>query len=166
MPTHRQRRLGLTARFIQAKTQTVSTHHSVIHRCAILKAYRANLRRIRRSRRSMRAEKAQNYLLISNRKPSGIAEQRLTKLISDMTGMPIGNVCACRNSQLDDWLEFFPMRSLDIDQPPPSTIDCHPTTWLTRLRGFGKPSWLQHPTKTGARLPRAHRFRRKTVSTT
>ena len=51
---------------------------------------------------------AQNYLLISNRTLSGIAEPKLTKLISDQTGMDIENIALAGTQQLDDWLDLFP----------------------------------------------------------
>jgi len=51
---------------------------------------------------------AQNYLLISNRKLSALAEQKITKFVSDMTGLPIGRVALAGTQQLDDWLELFP----------------------------------------------------------
>ena len=61
---------------------------------------------------------AQNYLLISNRKLTGNTEQKLTKLISDRTGIPIGNVAVAGSQQLDDWLEFYPATKASIDINP------------------------------------------------
>lgn len=80
---------------------------------------------------------AQNYLLISNRKLSGIAEQKLTKLISDMTGMPIGNVALAGTQQLDDWLELFPDAKSSISINPLQTpLIVSPDDLADTIEGF------------------------------
>lgn len=80
---------------------------------------------------------AQNYLLISNRKLSGIAQQKLTKFISDQTGMHIGNVALAGSQQLDDWLELYPeaKASLDIN-PLNSPLIVSPDDLATVIEGF------------------------------
>lgn len=80
---------------------------------------------------------AQNYLLISNRKLSGIAEQKLTKLISDETGMPIENIALAGTQQLDDWLELFPdaKTSLSIN-PLQSPLIVNPDDLANTIEGF------------------------------
>jgi len=80
---------------------------------------------------------AQNYLLISNRKLSGIAEPKLTKLISDMTGMPLENVALSGTQQLDDWLELFPdaKASLSIN-PLQSPLIVNPNDLADTIEGF------------------------------
>jgi hypothetical protein len=80
---------------------------------------------------------AQNYLLISNRKLSGIAEPKLTKLISDMTGMPLANVALSGTQQLDDWLELFPdaKASLSIN-PLQSPLIVDPNDLADTIEGF------------------------------
>lgn len=80
---------------------------------------------------------AQNYLLISNRKLSGIAEPKLTKLISDMTGMPLENVALSGTQQLDDWLELFPdaKASLSIN-PLQSPLIVDPNDLADTIEGF------------------------------
>lgn len=50
----------------------------------------------------------QNYLLISNRKLSGITEQKITKLIVEKTGMSINNIAIAGIPQLDPWLDRYP----------------------------------------------------------
>lgn len=64
------------------------------------------------------SDEAQNYLLISNRKLSGVAEPKLTKLISEATGMPIGNIALAGTQQLDDWLELFPDAKASVSINP------------------------------------------------
>lgn len=49
----------------------------------------------------------QNYLLISNRKLTAMAEQKITKLISNETGLTIESIALAGTQQLDDWLEHF-----------------------------------------------------------
>ncbi|MBL1435553.1 MAG: V-type ATPase subunit [Rhodobacteraceae bacterium] len=80
---------------------------------------------------------AQNYLLISNRKLSGIAEPKLTKLISDLTGMPIENIALAGTQQLDDWLELFPdaKASLSIN-PLQSPLIVSPDDLADTIEGF------------------------------
>ncbi|MCF6303224.1 MAG: V-type ATPase subunit [Devosiaceae bacterium] len=80
---------------------------------------------------------AQNYLLISNRKLSGIAEPKLTKLISEMTGMPIENIALAGTQQLDDWLELFPdaKASLSIN-PLQSPLIVSPDDLADTIEGF------------------------------
>ena len=51
---------------------------------------------------------AQNYLLISNRKLTGIAEERITKYLSEETNLPIERVNLAGTEQLDAWLAIYP----------------------------------------------------------
>lgn len=80
---------------------------------------------------------AQNYLLISNRKLSGIAEPKLTKLISEKTGMPIENIALAGTQQLDAWLELFPgaKASLSIN-PLQSPLIVSPNDLADTIEGF------------------------------
>ena len=59
-----------------------------------------------------------NYLLISNRKLTGLAEPKITQLISDETGLPIQNVAVAGTQQLDDWLELFPSAKSSLSINP------------------------------------------------
>ena len=80
---------------------------------------------------------AQNYLLISNRKLSGIAEPKLTKLISDQTGMPIENIALAGTQQLDDWLELFPDAKASISiNPLESPLIVRPDDLADTIEGF------------------------------
>ena len=85
------------------------------------------------------SKEAQNYLLISNRKLSAIAEQKITKLISDKTGLPIENVALAGTQQLDDWLELFPdaKSSLAIN-PLESPLIVNPDDLAHTIEGFGE----------------------------
>lgn len=80
---------------------------------------------------------AQNYLLISNRKLSGVAEPKLVKLISDMTGLSISNIALAGTQQLDDWLELFPdaHASLSIN-PLQSPLIVRPDDLADTIEGF------------------------------
>lgn len=79
----------------------------------------------------------QNYLLISNRKLSAIAEQKITKLISDETGMPIGSVALAGTQQLDDWLELFPDAKSSIAiNPLESPLIINPDDLAHTIEGF------------------------------
>lgn len=80
---------------------------------------------------------AQNYLLISNRRLSGIAEPKLTKLISDITGMPLENVALAGTQHLDDWLELLPdaKASLSIN-PLQSPLIVSPNDLADTIEGF------------------------------
>lgn len=80
---------------------------------------------------------AQNYLLISNRKLTAIAEQKITKLISDKTGMPLENVALAGTQQLDHWLELFPdaKASLSIN-PLQSPLIVNPDDLANIIEGF------------------------------
>lgn len=83
------------------------------------------------------SKEAQNYLLISNRKLSGDAERKLTKLISDQTGMPIENIALAGTQQLDAWLELFPdaKASLSIN-PLQSPLIVNPDDLANTIEGF------------------------------
>ncbi|MBU2357889.1 MAG: hypothetical protein KKB02_02995 [Alphaproteobacteria bacterium] len=80
---------------------------------------------------------AQNYLLVSNRKLSGVAEPKLVKLISDMTGLSIENIALAGTQQLDDWLELFPdaHASLSIN-PLQSPLIVRPDDLADTIEGF------------------------------
>ena len=80
---------------------------------------------------------AQNYLLISNRKLSGITQPKLVKLLSEQTGMPIGNIALAGTQQLDDWLELFPdaKASLSIN-PLESPLIVNPDDLANIIEGF------------------------------
>lgn len=80
---------------------------------------------------------AQNYLLISNRKLTALAEQKLTKLIADETGMPIESVALAGTQQLDHWLELFPdaKSSLNIN-PLESPLIVRPDDLAHTIEGF------------------------------
>lgn len=80
---------------------------------------------------------AQNYLLISNRKLSAIAQQKLTKFISEKTGMPIENVALAGSQYLDSCLELFPdaKASLAIN-PLDSPLIVNPDDLANTIEGF------------------------------
>ena len=80
---------------------------------------------------------AQNYLLISNRKLSAIAQPKLTKFISGYTGMPIANVALVGSQYLDSCLEFFPdaKASLAIN-PLDSPLIVNPDDLANTIEGF------------------------------
>lgn len=79
----------------------------------------------------------QNYLLISNRKLSGPTQQRITKFISDKTGMPIGSVAIAGSQLLNDWLELFPeaISGLSIN-PLESPLIVTPDDLADTIEGF------------------------------
>lgn len=80
---------------------------------------------------------AQNYLLISNRKLSGIVQPKITKLISDETGIPIQNVALAGTQQLDDWLELFPEVSSSLAINPLETpLIVNPDDLAHAIEGF------------------------------
>lgn len=80
---------------------------------------------------------AHNYLLVSNRKLSGLTEPKLTKLISDETGMPVHNVALAGTQHLDDWLALFPdaKASLSIN-PLDSPLIVNPDDLATVIEGL------------------------------
>lgn len=83
------------------------------------------------------SEEAQNYLLISNRKLSGNTEAKLTKLISDQTGMPIMNIGLAGTQLLDDWLELFPDAKSSINiNPLQSPLIVRPDELAHTIEGF------------------------------
>ena len=80
---------------------------------------------------------AKNYLLISNRKLSGNTESKLTRLISDQTGMAMENIALAGTQQLDDWFELFPdaKASLSIN-PLQSPLIVAPDDLAITIEGF------------------------------
>lgn len=82
---------------------------------------------------------AQNYLLVSNRKLSGIAEPKITKLISDETGMPIVSVALAGTQNLDDWLELFPAAKTSFAiNPLESPLIVNPDDLANTIEGFSE----------------------------
>lgn len=82
---------------------------------------------------------AQNYLLISNRKLTGLTEQKITKLISDETGMCRECVAIAGSQQLDDWMELFPdaKSSLSIN-PLETPLIVNPDDLAHTIEGFSE----------------------------
>ncbi|NKX41772.1 hypothetical protein HGG71_09885 [Rhodobacteraceae bacterium R_SAG2] len=64
---------------------------------------------------------AQNYLLVSNRKLSGLFQQKLVQLIADETGLENRNIAVLGTQQLDDLLELFPQAKASISINPLQT---------------------------------------------
>lgn len=62
----------------------------------------------------VRSNEAQNYLLVSNRKLSGLTQARLVQLIADETGLDKHNVAVLGTQQLDDLLELLPEAKASI----------------------------------------------------
>jgi hypothetical protein len=83
------------------------------------------------------AGEAQNYFLISNRKLSAITQRKITKFISDETGMPIQNIAIAGTQQLDGWLAFYPEAQSSISINPleaPLIVD--PDDLANAIEGF------------------------------
>ncbi len=85
------------------------------------------------------SKEAQNYLLVSNRKLSAMAEQKITKQIAEETGLPIENIAIAGTQQLDDWLELFPdaKSSLSIN-PLDSPLIVDPDDLAHTIEGFSE----------------------------
>lgn len=64
------------------------------------------------------AGEAENYLVISNRKLSGIVQPKLVDLISSETGLDKASVAVLGSQQLDDLLELFPEAKSSVSINP------------------------------------------------
>ena len=85
------------------------------------------------------AGEIQSYLLISNRKLTALAEQKITKFISDQTGMPIDKVALAGTQQLDDWLELYPeVKSSLAINPLESPLIVNPDDLANTIEGFSE----------------------------
>lgn len=82
---------------------------------------------------------AQNYLLVSNRKLTAIAQQRISKFISENTGLPIDRIAIAGSQQLDDWMELFPdaKNFLSIN-PLESPLIVSPDDLAYTIEGFAQ----------------------------
>mgnify|MGYP007080539467 CR=1 FL=1 len=64
------------------------------------------------------AGEAQNYLVISNRRLSGIVQPKLVDLVSSETGLDRASVAVLGSQQLDDLLELFPEAKSSVSINP------------------------------------------------
>lgn len=67
------------------------------------------------------AGEAQNYLMISNRRLSGIVQPKLVDLISGESGLEKASIAVLGSQQLDDLLELFPEAKSSVSINPLQT---------------------------------------------
>lgn len=94
---------------IQAKhTNAINASFSDTDFCNFEKATGVLFDELPRIKALVASGEAQNYLLVSNRKLSGIAQPKLVELIAAETGLAKASVAFLGSQQLDDLLELFP----------------------------------------------------------
>ncbi len=80
---------------------------------------------------------AQNYILFSNRKLTAITEQKITKFISEETGVPDGHVALAGSQQIDDWLDLFPEAKSKLSiNPLEAPLIVNPDDLAHTIEGF------------------------------
>lgn len=81
----------------------------------------------------------ENYLLISNRKITGITEGKIKKYLSEETGISEDKLAVAGSDQLDQWFTLFPgaVKNLNIN-PLDGPLIVSPFEMATTIEAFGE----------------------------